>query len=161
MKTLIHLGSLLLGVFLLGCASQRVVVSYSPEEISSAVDDRSYQFLARFVQPASGRMRELTGVVHFLRVTEEKVSADLPYFGRAYSAPIGSAGGIKFESTDFTYNETVNKRGAREITIKVRNSSVVRDLNLTIFPDGNADLRVTPENRRFISYRGEVTPMVN
>lgn len=161
MKNLAYLGGLFWALFLWSCASQRVVVSYGPQEINTALDSTSYQFVARFVQPASGRMRNLTGATYYLRVTKDKVSADLPYFGRAYSAPIGGDGGIKFEAADFTYDEAIKKKGRREIRIRVHNSPVVRELFLTVFPDGSADLQVTPSSRQFISYRGEVTPMVN
>lgn len=153
-----------IGLFLLtlaGCATKRVTINYSPQEIIHAVDNRSYQFRARFVQPASGRTRELTGGNYVLKVTREEVSADLPYFGRAYSAPIGADAGIKFTSNDFEYKEETGKKGRKEISITVRNSQVVRELNLTLFEDGSADLRVTPTNKQFISYRGEVSPMVN
>src|SRR5690606_25726565 len=120
-----------LALLFVGCASHRVAVSYSPEEVSAALEQQDYQFLVRFVQPASGRMRQVTGVVHSLTVTKDKVTGDLPYFGRAYSAPMGTDGGIKFESSDFDYDLKMGSKGRREITIRVNNSQVVRELFLT------------------------------
>lgn len=157
----ISIAVLLAAFFFSGCASKRVAASYTPEEVGTAIDNQQYRFVVRFVQPASGRMREVTGVVHTLQISKQEIVGDLPYFGRAFSAPIGTDGGIKFTSRDFTYDVNSGKRGAREVAIRVNNSQVVRDLNLTIFADGSADLRVTPVNRRFISYRGEVTPLVD
>jgi hypothetical protein len=147
--------------FFSGCATKRFAVPHTPQEIRSAVENQLYQFLAKSVQPASGRSREITGATYFLKVTKQEISADLPYFGRAYSAPIGSDGGIKFQSNDFTYQEDLNKKGAREVAIRINHSQVVTNLNLTIFEDGTADLRITPTNRRFISYRGSVSPLEN
>ncbi len=159
MKTFSGLSGLALACLLLSCSTPKTIVSYNPQEINKALDDQSYQFLARFVQPASGRMRDITASGHFLKVTPGKISANLPYFGRAYSAPIGGEAGIKFESDNFTYDVSTKSKGEREISIKVNNSQEVRELFLTVFTDGSADLRVTPVNKRFISYRGEITPL--
>ncbi len=159
MKTLSGLFGLAMTCLLLSCSTHKTVVSYNPQEINKALEDQSYQFLARFVQPASGRMRDIAASGHFLKVTPDKISANLPYFGRAYSAPIGGEAGIKFESDDFTYNVSTKSKGEREISIKVNGSREVRELFLTVFEDGSADLRVTPVSKRFISYRGEIAPL--
>ena len=146
-------------LLLLSCATSKTIVSHSPQEINKAIEDQSYQFLARFVQPGSGRMRDISSSGHFLKVTSDKISANLPYFGRAYTASIGGDAGIKFESDNFTYTVNTKSKGEREIAIKVNGSREVRELFLTIFPDGNADLRVTPVDKQFISYQGEVAPL--
>ncbi len=159
MKKLSKILSVLLMIFLASCASQKTTVSQaSPEEVLAAIDKQAFQFDSRFVQPARGRSLNITGN-YFLRVTPEKIVADLPYFGRAYSAPIGSEGGIKFESSDFEYDVRTTGKGGKEIRIKINNSAVVREMTLTTFGNGNADLRVTPANKQFISYRGEVRPL--
>lgn len=157
MKTLF--GLFAMASLLVSCSTPKTVVSHNPQEINKALEDQSYQFIARFVQPASGRMRDITASGHFLKVTSDKISANLPYFGRAYSATIGGEAGIKFESANFTYDISTKSKGEREIYIKVNGSQEVRELFLTVFTDGSADLRVTPVNKRFISYRGEITPL--
>jgi len=151
--------STILSILLFSCTSQRIPVTQAgAEEIFAAADNQSLQFDSRFVQPARGRSLNITGN-YFLRITPDKVVADLPYFGRAYSAPIGSEGGIKFESADFDYQVRDIKKGGKEVSIKVNNSPVVREMTLTVFGNGSADLRVTPVNKQFISYRGEVRPL--
>ena len=156
MKNVVVLLSLLFSFVLVSCTSQRTVATQSsPAELIDALDNQSFQFDSRFVQPARGRSLNITGN-YYLRVTPDKIVADLPYFGRAYSAPISADGGIKFESTDFEYQVRPIKKGGREIYIKVNNSSVVREMTLTAFENGSADLRVSPANKQFISYRGEV-----
>ncbi len=161
MKTFSGLLGLALVWLFLACSTSKPLVSYSPQEINTALDNQSYQFQAQFMQPASGRMRNITGSGHFLKVTSDKVSANLPYFGRAYAAPIGGDAGIKFESDNFTYDVSTKSKGERVISIKLSGSPEVRELHLTVFTDGSADLRVTPTNKQFITYRGEITPMAD
>ncbi|GAA4435613.1 DUF4251 domain-containing protein [Ravibacter arvi] len=158
MKLFIIAGSLAVALAFGACSSQKASTARSSQEISTAFDEQSYQFQATFLQPSRGRMRQIVGN-YFMKVEKDRISADLPYFGRAYSAPIGGDGGIKFVSEKFTYDVKPIKNGGREVTIRVQDSQVVRDLFLTVFPDGSADLRVTPQNKTFISYRGDVVPL--
>lgn len=159
MKNWSVIGSIIISVVLMSCASQRTpVAQVNTTEILNAVENQSFQFDSRFVQPARGRSLNITGN-YFLRVSPDKIVADLPYFGRAYSATLGSEGGIKFESTDFDYHVSTNKKGGKEVHIKINNSGVVTEMSLTTFGDGGADLRVTPVNKQFISYRGELRPL--
>lgn len=144
---------------LASCSSQRSVpTSFTSDEVINAVDNQSIQFDSRLVHPARGRQLTITGN-YFLKITNDTITADLPYFGRAYTATLGGEGGIKFESTDFDYVVTPTKKGGRQVTIHVRNSNVVNQLVLTVSGSGSADLRVTPTNRQFISYTGEVKPL--
>ncbi len=88
------------------------------------------------------------------RVMGDSIVTYLPYFGRAYSAPVNlSQGGIQFTSTDFNYT-VESKRKEWEIAIKPRESLDVRELILRVFKNGSASLMVTSNNRQTISYNG-------
>jgi hypothetical protein len=66
-------------------------------------------FVAQNVYPATGRNINLT-TTYVIRLAADTVIADLPYFGRAYVAPMNpSDGGIHFTSTKFSYT-TKEKR---------------------------------------------------
>src|SRR5436853_6656541 len=68
--------------------------------IRHIIESKTYTFIAQTAQPTAGRLRELT-TTYQLDVNNDSVNADLPYFGRAYSAPIDpSQGGIRFTSTN-------------------------------------------------------------
>ncbi len=149
---------ILTSLLLASCAPKKIVSSYSPEQVKSFLSNQSYQFVARYVQPQAGRQRLITGT-YTLKITKDKVEADLPYFGRAYAAPIGGESGIKFSTTDFSYSANETGDGTRELTIELKNSIDVRQIFLRVYTDGSAGLSVNSNNRQTISYRGEITPL--
>ncbi len=74
-------------------------------EVKKLVDDQRYVFIAQTVLPQSGRVRQVTPDFDFT-VTKDTITSWLPYFGRAFSATLGTEGGIKFESKDFEYTKS-------------------------------------------------------
>lgn len=124
-----------------------------PAEVKKMLDERNYIFKAQTVNPQQGRMRQLTPE-YDLTVTRDTIISYLPYFGRAYSAPIDpTKGGIKFTSTDFVY-EAKEKKKSWEIRIRPKDASDVQDVYLTVFTNGRASLRVNSVNRQPISFNG-------
>jgi len=124
-------------------------------DMKTIIDSQNFVFKAKTVYPQSGRSRQLTDE-YDLTVTKDKVVSYLPYFGKAYSASIGSnEGGIKFSSTEFEYKSNKTSKNW-EITIKPKDASDVQQLFLTVFDNGHANLRVTSTNRQAISFDGVV-----
>jgi hypothetical protein len=82
---------------------------------------------------------------------------DVPYFGRAYTAPMDpTKGGIQFTSTKFEYKETKRKKGGWEILIKPKDTQDVSQMVLTVSETGFASLQVISNNRQPISFSGYV-----
>ena len=80
--------------------------------VKSMVDSKDYVFKADYVIPMRGTSRSLTSD-YDLAVSKDTVKAYLPFFGRAYTAPMDpTQGGIKFTSTDFDY-QTKEKKERR------------------------------------------------
>jgi hypothetical protein len=128
-----------------------------PADTKAMVEAKNYIFKAQFADPQNGRNQSLTSE-YDLTVKPGTVIAYLPYFGRTYVAPANpSEGGIKFTSTDFEYTLGKRKKHSWEIAIKPRDAADVRELNLTIFDNGTASLRVNSMNRQSITFRGYVT----
>jgi len=117
-----------------------------------------YVYYANSANPQTGGSRQLSDG-YTLTITPEKIVAYLPYFGIAYSAPLDrEKAGIEFNTTDFTYTSKPGKKGRTEILIIPKNIKAdVREMNLTIFPDGNASLFVSSNQRQSISFEGEIT----
>ncbi|HEY8398303.1 MAG TPA: DUF4251 domain-containing protein, partial [Flavihumibacter sp.] len=109
---------LLVLLFLAAC-SPKPQSSENAQDVIRLIDEQNYQFVMEFVRPTGGRQRVITGN-YTLRVSKDEVVADLPYIGRAYQAPIGTDGGIRFKSKDFSYDVAVGKEDRRLITIKPR-----------------------------------------
>ena len=123
-------------------------------QVKESVENRNYRFVAQTALPLQGRVRQLT-TDYTLKVTKDTVIADLPYFGRAYSAPIGATnGGIQFTSTSFDYTSTEKKKGGWDISIKPKDTQDVRELTLSISATGYASLQVLSNNRQAISFNG-------
>lgn len=127
----------------------------TPEEVKKILESQNYVFKANMAYPERGKSRDLTPE-YDLTITPKSIISYLPYFGRAYAAPMPSSeGGIKFTSADFEYS-TSKKKKSLEITIKLKDVSDVRELYLSIYDNGNANLRVVSTNREGISFSGYI-----
>jgi hypothetical protein len=125
-------------------------------EVKKLVDDQRFVFIAQTVLPQSGRVRQVTPDFDFT-VTKDTITSWLPYFGRAFNATLGMEGGIKFESKDFEYTKTENKKGGWDILIKPKDAKDIQTVRLNITESGYAYLQVQSVNRQPISYNGYIT----
>ena len=95
---------------------------------------------------------------NFLRINDENASADMPYFGRAFSAGYSSSGGgIKFEGTMDELDIQKNDKKHRVIvkfTIKGIDDTYVN--TLTIYGLESATLNVSSNKRQGITYTGVI-----
>lgn len=150
---------LMMAVFLTaGAQSKAQVKTSKADKIKQLVQSRNYVFEAQSVFPMRGRTRQITGEGYDLTVSRDTVNSYLPYFGRAYSAPLDpSKGGIQFISKDFEYTEKPGKRGGWDITIQPKDVREVQQLFLSVSEDGYASLQVTSTNRQPISFNGVIT----
>ncbi len=124
--------------------------------IKALVESQNYVFKAQSAMPMSGRTRQLTDDYH-LKVTKEKITSYLPYYGKAYTAPMDpSQSGIQFSSKAFDYSITPGKKDGWEVSIKPRDYSDVQQLSLSISSEGYASLRVLPANKQSISFSGTI-----
>jgi len=122
--------------------------------IKNMVEGQNYVFQAQQALPLGGRTRQLT-TDYDLKVTKESITSYLPYFGRAYTAPIDpTKGGIQFTSKDFDYNLTPNKKDGWTAVIKPKDNRDVQQMTLNISSEGYTNLQVTSINRQPISFSG-------
>lgn len=126
-------------------------------EIKNSIDAQLYVFHAQQANSLDGGTRQLTSE-YDMQVKPDSISTYLPYFGRAYQAPIyPTDGGIKIVTQKFSYQKTVRKKGGWEITIKPTEQMDVQQLFLTVSPDGYATLQVVSINRQPISFYGYIS----
>jgi hypothetical protein len=125
--------------------------------IKNLVDSQNYVFIAQSAMPMSGQTRQLTSE-YDLKVTKGAIISYLPYFGRAYTAPMDpTQGGLQFTSKDFDYTATARKKGGWDIQIKPKDYRDVQQLTLGISENGYSTLQVTSTNRQPISFYGYIT----
>jgi hypothetical protein len=124
--------------------------------IKSLIDQQHYSFEAQTAIPIGMRTRQLTPG-YKLSVRKDTVEAYLPYYGKAYTATIGSSdGGINFKTTDFTYTSTPAKKGGWNITINLKKAGDTRQIMLWISSAGYGSLQVISNNKQSISFSGYV-----
>jgi len=165
MKILSNVLKKTLPILLVVSGTQMIVQAQSPQPdkkaekkaaIRSLVESQQYDFKATSVTPMNGRSRLLT-TDYDLMVTKESLVCYLPYFGRAYSAPIDpSQGGIQFTSKDFDYALSNGKKGGWDIQIKPKDRRDVQQMNLSISEDGYGTLQVISTERQPISFYGNI-----
>lgn len=127
------------------------------EVIKSLIESKQYVFKAQTALPSRGRTRPLNTEFD-LRVSGDSLISYLPYFGRAYSAPINpSQGPLNFTSTDFDYKVSDRKKGGWDIDIRPKDVQDPRQMSLRVFDNGSASLTVTSNNRQPISFNGFIT----
>lgn len=148
---------LLLAMFpyLTNAQNRRIEKEHKKEIIQEKINDQHFVFKARNVIPMRGRSRNISTDNYDLKITPDTITAYLPYFGRAYVAPMdASKGGIQFTSTKFQYIKTTPKKGGWNIVIKPDDVRDIQRLIVSISGEGYASLQVISTHRDPISFNG-------
>ena len=124
-------------------------------QVQLALEDKSFRFVAESVLPMRGTRRMLNER-YDLQIKGDTLVSDLPYFGRARTAPMNSAEvGIHFTSINYNYDVSPNGKNW-DILIKPLDNNEVRQMNLLVFDNGKATLNVNQNSKDPISYSGYI-----
>jgi hypothetical protein len=141
-------------LFCLMLSTAAIAQQNDPEKLQEAVDTKTFVFEGRQASGMRGRMIQLDPG-YTLEVSREKVSGNLPFFGRSYQGTPGSTDiGLKFDFSEYDYTVKPRKKGGWDITIEPGESNDVRSIFLTIQTSGNASLRITSNSKDPMSYTG-------
>jgi len=147
---------LVIPLFLIRCSSSHKAAKLSSDEIKNVIDSSQFTFVAERVNPLRGSTRHLTSRYEVV-IKKDTIDCDLPYFGRAFQAPIDpSKGGIRFVSSDFSRSINSKKESEWEVLIKPNDNADVQQLSFNIFNNGTATLNVTNTQRDPISFYGHI-----
>ncbi|MBW8686946.1 DUF4251 domain-containing protein [Chitinophaga rhizophila] len=128
------------------------------EVIQQIVAARNFVFKVQTVQPTGPSPNRQITSEYDLKISPDSIISFLPYFGRAYTAPMDpTKGGIQFTSTKFDYKQEARKKGGWDITIKPQDTQDTRLMTLTVSDNGYASLQVISNNRQPISFTGYIT----
>lgn len=162
MKRFFFITNLLLPVLFFSCSSNQVSIDQQVkyEAYEKMIQKPDFVFVPNNTRSMNGKTINFDGG-YSLTISPDTISAYLPYFGRAYSAPINTTeGGIKFISTDFDLNQLAKKKGAYELKITpldIKNSDL---RGIVLFLDvnnsGYANLRLQTINKQPISFYGQI-----
>lgn len=128
------------------------------QSIKSFVDSQDYVFQPRMVEPMHGPSRNVATYNYILTITKDRIVSELPYFGRAYIAPMDPTKGVlEFTLKHFDYRATPGKKEGWNVVIKPKDNKDIQELHLNISPAGYATLSVIPTNSDAISFTGIIT----
>ncbi len=146
-----------LSAFLISCGTTQTAIEKADKArlIDEQVLNLDFKFVANYAYPQNYQSIYLSSVYDVI-VTRDTIKSYLPYYGRAYKAPLNlSEGGIKFESTDFEYE---TKKGEKDgewfVTIKTKDTSRPIILYFNLWSNGKAQLNVNDHDRQAISFKG-------
>ena len=126
-------------------------------EMAQLIESGRFRFVARSANSILGNFDHLSYnydmVFDSLRIT-----AYLPYYGRAYTASYGNnEGGVKFdlkaEHLDKNWNE---RKQLFTLSTELSDSKDAYSVNLTAGLDGYADLKINFRDRTWMSYYGTI-----
>ncbi len=161
MKKTVFQGAILFFAMMLlhSCGSTRSAAEKEKlaTEIAQAVEIPDFTFKATYAYPTGYRSLYLSPY-YDVKVSPDTVRAYLPYYGRAYSAPMDPReGGYRFTSTDFEYRANPGKRkGNWEAVITINDLDRPVTFRFDIWENGTGRLDVTDVNRQAISFQGDI-----
>src|SRR3954452_25023530 len=127
---------------------------FNDSTVQELINSKHYTFVAQYAQPMGSKQIALT-TEYTLTVHNDSLISYLPYYGKAYVAPINTTdAGIEFTSTNFDYAATPAKKGNYTITIKPGKEDKASQMILNVTSSGYASLQVLSSNRSAISFRG-------
>ena len=124
--------------------------------VKQLVETKQFTFIPTSVSPQRGATRFLDGYFD-LTLRNDSLISYLPYFGRSQMAPMTpDEAGMRFTTTDFNYSFAEGKKGRYNLLFKINDQKNNYTFNMTVYPDGTADLIATSTYREQISFRGNV-----
>ena len=150
----------LLAVFIFAACASRQTTAGSEAmatEIRHAVQQTDFRFVPRRAQPSTFRSVQLTPTFS-VNVSPEEVQSDMPFFGRAFRAPLNpTEGPFSFTSNDFTYTIEQGRRAGNWRVQIVFNDMGRRVIyNFDIWESGLSRLTIIDPERTSISFQGDI-----
>lgn len=147
--------ALLIGGQSLCAQSKKEKKEQREKEVKEMIEGRRFTIDVNRALPMSGRSVNLTSP-YSLEMRGDSAVSYLPYFGRAYSAPYGGGDGLRFEESITNYTCSFNKKGTAQIQFNARTNEDFYKYTVQIYPDGSANINVTPTNKQSITFHGEL-----
>ncbi|MCE5204803.1 MAG: DUF4251 domain-containing protein [Porphyromonadaceae bacterium] len=126
-------------------------------DIRQAVETSDFTFEATYAYPTGYRSLYLSPY-YDVKISPDTVKVYLPYYGRAYSAPMDPReGGFQFTSTDFKMSTSPGRRKGNwiaEVTFLDLDRPVT--FRFDLWENGTARLDVNDMNRQAISFQGNI-----
>ena len=148
--------SLLMILCFAGAITQTNAQDTTKQPIKTIVDSKHFSFEPINITTGRGSIKQLTPGYIF-QINDDTLKTYLPYFGRAYTAPINSSDvGFDFTTTDFTYSVSEGKKNRIIVDVKTNGRVNNVEFSLVVYDNGSAYLRANASDRQSVSYNGKV-----
>lgn len=149
----------LLAVLFQGCSSLQLTSVNKEKTLRIREKVEAFDFTFEALNARSMRFNQIhLSSGYTLKVSKDTLTAYLPFYGRAYTAPMNSTdGGIKFTSTTFEHQLVVGKKpGHWKITFKTLDTRNPITLYLDVWDNGSAHLSVNDPDRQSMNFDGNI-----
>ncbi|MEP3371322.1 MAG: DUF4251 domain-containing protein [Maribacter dokdonensis] len=158
-----------------GCKSSKTLID-DAHPIHALISSKNFEFSAKSASPMatqsltaianSGLLPpgnsvsriDLNGNGYFLKVFNDSVSANLPYYGeRQFGGTYGIADGVKFNGVPSDYEQIFSEDKQKYIiNFQISNKTDRYTITMHIFPNKSCLVNVNTTNRNTIQYNGNV-----
>lgn len=136
--------------------AQQPLTSAKVKKSSFDLSNAVYNFRATDMYPMRGGSRNLTPDYNLI-FSKDTLNGRLPYIGVATAVNFGTTnGGVNLRTGNFTYTQSINKKGTCIIRYKLKGSNDVTNITFNIYKDSTADVSFRFLQRDGISYRGNI-----
>lgn len=164
----------LFSLSILSCGSSKSTATDGElKALTDLVNNRSFSIVSEWAYPTTSRAMQrasqllgpgnnnggsisLVGNTNFLTISGDSITSFLPYFGeRQMGGAYGGAdSAIEFEGVMENYKAVKNKKDGYDISFVAKSNSENFAVNITLFPNLNADISLNGSSRSFIRYSG-------
>lgn len=128
------------------------------EKMAALIESGNYTYTIQSISPTGGRTIQST-TPYTMKAMDGTYEADLPYFGRAYTATYGGDGGINFNGTPEDLKiEKNDRKSTVNVSFSIAGEKDRYTVSLEVGSGGYGTLNINSQNRQSISYYGTVTP---
>lgn len=161
----------MLGVLMVvfnACSSKNTVANAN---ITNLLKENEFTFMAQRANPTNSDVVNVINSLpnssssqilnldygYSLKITENEIVAELPYFGRMFTSNYDNTNNsYRFTSKDFTLTQKAGKKGSTIYFINTKDQQNVRRMILEVFPNGKAYFNIDSTDRQPISYDGYI-----
>lgn len=138
------------------CVASVKAQNLTSTQVKQKLDEKHFSFQPLTMIPQEGSTKHLTPGFS-LKISGDSLNCYLPYFGQAYSAPIGTNdAGYNFTSTQFDYAVVSRKKELYQVKIKVKDKTSNPEFDITVYNNGTAYMQANSSNKQSITYNGYI-----
>jgi len=130
-------------------------------ECIQLIESGEFKFEAEKAYPMGGTSIDLTTNYGFIKISENKSTGDLPFFGRAYRIDYGAEGGINFEGEILDEKLIRNDKKMKvTYTFKVKDKEAYTVI-MEVFSKKSVSTVIRTDSKAHISYSGQLSELEN